>query len=266
MFSGTGCQINGLKSFLGKEYDNLVCVDVVCHGVPSPKLWRAYVTYQESKHGKLKQINFRAKEESWQKFGMKENQLYIPKGKDPFMNMFLDNFCLRPSCYECHAKYYKLADISIADFWGIEHVAPEMNDGKGTSLVITRTEKGQKIFESIKEKLKLKEVSYDDAVRENSAEYRSAQRPFQRETFFHDLDSQPFKVLIKKYAPDTQRPVFKVLSRKIKNLMKKIFYRGGVSLNTNLNYGMLLTFVDKAGDWNKFGKRDVVKKIEGKDE
>lgn len=140
LFSGTGCQINGLSKFLGKEYPNLFLLDIICHGTPSPKLWREYAEYQESKYGKLKCVNFRCKEDSWSDFGMKENQLYISKNKDPFMRMFLSNFCLRPSCYECHAKNFKCADMTIADFWGIENVAPEMDDGRGTSLVIARTE------------------------------------------------------------------------------------------------------------------------------
>lgn len=164
LFSGTGCQINGLKGFLGREYGNLICIDVVCHGVPSPKLWKEYVKFQERKYGKLEQVNFRAKDECWKKFGMKENQRYIPKGKDPFMNMFLDNFCLRPSCYTCCAKKHKLSDISIADFWGIERVAPEMNDGMGTSLIIVRTEKGQELFDKIKGAVHWQEVDYNDAI------------------------------------------------------------------------------------------------------
>ncbi len=82
LFSGTGCYVNGLETFLSKKYDNLICIDVVCHGVPSPKLWREYAKFQESKHGKLEQINLRAKEEGWKKFGMKENHLYIPREKD----------------------------------------------------------------------------------------------------------------------------------------------------------------------------------------
>lgn len=219
LFSGTGCQINGFKNFLGKEYDNLVCVDVVCHGVPSPKLWREYVKFREMKHGKLKQINFRAKEENWKKFGMKENQLYIPRAKDPFMNMFLDDFCLRPSCYKCCAKQHRLSDISIADFWGIENVAPEMNDGMGTSLIIVRTERGQNLFDNIKRKLDWKEVDYNVAVRENPAEYRSAQRPSQRDFFFSDLQSHSFDYMIRKYALDTKK--IKILWRRMKNVVKK---------------------------------------------
>ena len=160
LFSGTGCQVNGLKSFLGKEYENLICVDVICHGAPSPTLWRKYVTYQEQKNGgKLKGINFRCKDDSWTDFGMKEicenipgdetKKLYISKDKDAYMQMFLRNYCLRPSCYECTAKKVKMSDLTIADFWGINDVARDMNDGMGTSLALIRTEKGKDIFEKI---------------------------------------------------------------------------------------------------------------------
>lgn len=115
LFSGTGCQVNGLKSYLGKEYENLICVDVICHGAPSPALWRKYAEHQEQKiGGKLKGINFRCKDDSWTDFGMKEicksipggetKKLYIFKDKDAYMQMFLRDYCLRPSCYECTAK------------------------------------------------------------------------------------------------------------------------------------------------------------------
>lgn len=214
---------------------------MVCHGVPSPKLWREYAKFQESKHGKLEQINFRAKEEGWKKFGMKENHLYIPREKDPFMNMFLDDFCLRPSCYKCRAKKYRLSDISIADFWGIEKVTPEMNDGMGTSLIIVRTEKGQKLFDSINEKLNWKEVDYNEAIRENPAEYRSAIRPLQRDTFFSDLQSRSFNFMIRKYAPDTKKIRLRSLWRKAKRIVKKLC-GGGVTPKTNSNYGIFFIF------------------------
>lgn len=240
LFTGTGCQVNGLKHFLEKDYENLFCVDVVCHGVPSPKLWREYAKYQEKKHGKLETVNFRCKDDSWIDFGMKENQLYISKDTDSFMRMFLRNYCLRPACYDCHAKHYKKSDMTIADFWGIENVAPEMNDGRGTSLVITRTEKGQELFESIKSELKWKEVTYEEGVRSNSAEYTSVPRPQQRDTFFTDLEKLPFEEMEKKYL---EGPLWKRAGRKIKRTIKKIL--GGVTNNkqrTNADYGMLFTF------------------------
>lgn len=227
LFSGTGCQINGLHMFLQKNYGNLFSLDVICHGTPSPKLWREYAKYQESKHGKLENVNFRCKDDSWVDFGMKENQLYISKDKDSFMRMFLRDYCLRPACYECHAKYYKNSDMTIADFWGIESVAPEMNDGMGTSLVITRTDKGQILFDQIKKELHWKEVSYEDGVRSNPAEYTSAIRPKERDTFFNDLSSLPFEEMEKKYAADMKAIFLKRVVRKVKSLVKKILTGGG---------------------------------------
>lgn len=247
LFSGTGCQINGLKHFLGKEYENLMCVDVICHGVPSPKLWREYVAYQESKYGKLANVNFRCKDDSWTDFGMKENQLYISKDKDTFMRMFLRNYCLRPACYECHAKYYKKSDITIGDFWGIENVAPEMNDGMGISLIITRTEKGQILFDKIKTELEWKEVYYEDGVKNNPAEYTSAIHPKERETFFDDLSSISFEEMERKYATDRKAFFPKRVFRKLKNLKKEFFnsFLGGGNegkQRNNADYGVLFTF------------------------
>ena len=253
LFSGTGCQINGLSLFLGKEYSNLFLMDIICHGTPSPKLWREYVSYQEKKHGKLESVNFRCKDDSWIDFGMKENQLYISKDTDFFMRMFLRDYCLRPACYECQAKRYRKADMTIADFWGIQAVAPEMNDGRGTSLVITRTEKGQELFESIKSELKWKEVSYEDGVKSNPSEYKSVARPQQRDTFFEDLDKLSFDEMVKKYAADRKVPFKRRVINKIKRTIKRMF--GGVLKNiqtpitassshsrSNADYGMLLTF------------------------
>ena len=243
LFSGTGCQINGLTMLLGKEYPNLFLLDIICHGTPSPKLWREYAKYQEKKHGKLESVNFRCKDDSWIDFGIKENQIYISKDTDPFMCMFLRNYCLRPACYDCHAKHYKKSDMTIADFWGIENVAPEMNDGRGTSLVITRTEKGQELFDSIKSELKWKEVSYEDGVKGNPSEYSSVARPQQRETFFEDLDQLPFEEMEKKYAADIKVSLARKVMRKIKRTIKKIL-RGvpQIKQRTNADYGMLLTF------------------------
>lgn len=224
LFTGTGCQINGLKCFLGKEYNNLICIDVVCHGVPSPKLWKEYVVYQEKKHGKLQSVNFRCKDKGWQDFGMKENAMYIPKSKDPFLQMFLGNFCLRPSCYECRVKDLKLSDISIADLWGIEDLAPEMDDGKGCSWVIVRSQRGKRILEEIKDDLIMKKIEYSHALRNNSAESESVKKPDERDLFFQHLDGKPFLCLIRKYGRDPFRIRFK---RKLKQVFLKIVRGGG---------------------------------------
>ena len=238
LFTGTGCQINGLAMFLGKDFPNLFLMDVICHGTPSPKLWREYAQYQEKKYGKLETVSFRCKDDCWKDFGMKENEVFIPMEKDSFMLMFLKNYSLRPACYECHAKYYKKSDMSIADFWGIENIAPELNDGMGTSAIFVRTEKGQRLFDLIKGDLKWKEVPYESAVKNNPCEYESVARPIQRDTFFEDMNKMSFRKLKNKYL---EGPLWKRVGRKIKYIVKKW---GGevIKRRSNADYGMLFTF------------------------
>jgi coenzyme F420-reducing hydrogenase beta subunit len=227
LFTGTGCQVNGLHSFLGKIYDNLICVDVICHGTPSPALWREYVKFQEEKSGgKMECINFRCKDVSWTEFGMKEmfrddankdiKAVYISKDRDSYMQMFLRDYCLRPSCYACMAKNQKKSDLTIADFWGINNVAADMNDDKGTSLVITRTDKGREVFERASRTLKCKEVSYKESIKDNPAEFKSCVRPDQRKTFFGDMYSMNFEELEKKYTAPIKVSFMSKIKRKIK--------------------------------------------------
>ena len=165
---------------------------------------------------------------------MKENQLYISKDKDPYMQMFLRDYCLRPSCYKCVAKEHKKSDITIADFWGIESVAPEMNDGKGTSLVLLRTEKGETLLNEIKECMNIKKVDYESAVRCNPSEYKSVDKPKLRESFFDDMNTMAFTDLSNKYAAPIIIPlkyrVKTVIKQKLKTILKPILKnvkRGG---------------------------------------
>lgn len=252
LFTGTGCQVNGLKSFLGRDYDNLICADVICHGAPSPALWRKYAYYQEKMSGgKLKGINFRCKDAGWNDFGMKKilkittrqltRKVYSSKDTDPYMQMFLRNYCLRPSCYECIAKNVKTADLTIADFWGIKAIAPEMNDGMGTSLVLIRTDKGKNIFKHISNEMKLKEVSYEDGVRSNPAEFRSCARPPQRESFFADMHTMSFEELAGKYVAPIKYSLKTKVKRNVKKTIKSVLrvIGGGVS---NAEYGLLFVF------------------------
>lgn len=234
LFVGTGCQINGLKNFLLKNYENLTTIDIICHGIPSPQVWREYVCFQERKYGKLKSVNFRCKNNSWQNFGIKENKIYIPKEDDVFMQMFLSDYCLRPSCYQCMAKFIKQSDITIGDFWGVDAVIPKMNDKKGTSIVIIRTENGQILFNKFKEDLICAEVTYEDAVKWNPAEYKSVNRPNERDRFFLDMHELPFDILSKKYV---NNPLWKKVARRTKQTLEHIFGIGIAS-----KYGVLYMF------------------------
>lgn len=251
LFTGTGCQVNGLKNFLGKDYDNLICMDVICHGAPSPALWKEYAQYREKKSGgKLKGINFRCKDESWTDFGLKEvledipedsvKRLYIPKDKDPYMQMFLRDYCLRPSCYECVAKKEKMSDITIGDFWGIELVDEEMADVSGTSIVILRTKKGDTVFNKIVDGMKTKEVSYEAAIRWNPAEYKSCEKPLCRRVFFEDMCAVGFEDLQTKYEKTNDVALNEKIKCNIKRMIKRVLHIKTVS--SKANYGLLFAF------------------------
>lgn len=255
LFTGTGCYINGLKTFLKKDYENLICVDVVCHGTPSPKLWRKYVEYREMQNqSKMIYASFRNKEKhGWDGFEMKEidetyKEVWISRHIDPYFSMFVKNICLRPSCFSCTAKYYKLSDITIADFWGIDTVAPEMNDDMGVSLVITRTEKGQCFFDLVSGELIRKTVSYEEGVRNNKSEYQSYEMPSERYSFFKDMNNSRFEELIHKYVDE---PILKIYTRKLKQIIKKMFgIRGGSEHTlTHEDYGLLLKFVKRCANY-----------------
>ena len=194
-------------------------------------------------------VYFRCKDNNWVDFGMKEiidripegasQRLYISKDTDSYMQMFLRNYCLRPSCYECVAKEVKTSDLTIADFWGINNVVPEMNDGAGASLVLVRTNKGKSIFESIKMDVELKAVTYEESVKNNSAEFKSCDRPIQRNMFFGDMNGMSFEELAKKYAAPVDRTFKGKIKRKIKNIIKNM---GGAEHKHNEEYGLLFVF------------------------
>lgn len=215
LFSGTACQVNGLVKYLRKSYDNLICVDVICHGVPSPKLWKKYVAFTQKRMGKkIINVNFRSKIYDWKDYGVEEQfkgrRYYIPMGFHPYMIMFLKNYSLRPSCYKCKAKNSKKSDLTIGDFWGIERAVPEMNDGLGTSLVISRTEKGENLVDKIRAEALCKPCNYAVSVAENPAEYSSVYQPQKRSEFYKDMSKMSFDKLEKKYTPISKKRKIKI--------------------------------------------------------
>lgn len=222
LFSGTGCQVNGLKYFLRKEYNNLFCVDVVCHGVPSPKLWKKYILFRENKIGKIQEVNFRCKKNGWHNYGISENEMFMSKEINPYMQMFLLDVCLRPSCYNCSAKTDKKSDITIADFWGIEGIKPNMDDDKGTSLIIVRTKKGEEIFDYISSELTYQNVTYEEGVRYNPSEYSSVSKPKERDEFFNDLERLSFEELVMKYVSLNKNRVQINLIQRIIKIIKRV--------------------------------------------
>lgn len=206
LFSGTECQIAGLLSYLGgAKYPNLITLDVLCHGVPSPKVLEKYFHWQEEEHkSKLTEVSFRDKTWGWKNYSIRLNfsnrMIYQCRAaQDCYMNLFLSDICLRPSCYACHFKgYNRLSDLTLGDAWGVENSYPEMDDGKGTSVVLAHTEKGRRLLSLVKEQVCINKVNLMQALPPTAASIQSAIPHMNRSRFFAKLNkSIDFPKLIK---------------------------------------------------------------------
>lgn len=232
LFTGTPCQIAGLKAYLQKDYDNLICVDIICHGVPSPKVWEKYLSYQEKLVGaKAQGAHFRHKNKGWNRFSMalefKNGDKQIQTlDKDLYMQAFLKDTCLRPSCYKCNFKtLHRQSDITIADFWGIEKVLPKLDDDKGTSLLLVNSVKGKELFDFLKDSILYEQVDLNKAVSYNPAAFKSANENPNREGFFGDLDKLSFDKLVDKYCSESMTVTAK---RKIISSATTVLKRTGL--------------------------------------
>lgn len=225
LFTGTPCQIGGLYSYLGKEYENLITQDLICHGVPSPMVWRKYLEYREElAHSSVRRMSFRHKNSGWKtysvSFEFSNDTEYVAKlSEDPYMKVFLRNLCLRPSCYNCAFKTkHRQADITLADFWGIENVLPEMDDDKGTSLLVINSENGLRVLNFINNCLTLHKVDLDDAINNNSSMIQSVSLSKKRDLFMNKIQHKPF---IKAYGKVYNDKFTVRLARKAKAIFKK---------------------------------------------
>ncbi len=208
LFTGTPCQIAGLRAYLKKEYDNLLTIDVVCHGAPSPMIFREWLDYEVAHHGDIADIAFRKKAPGWKSFCA---QVTHQNGdvtkcmlREGYMRGFLDDLYLRDSCYTCpYASAERVADISLGDYWHYQESGPEHieDDDRGVSLVIVNTEKGNAAFRAIKRQIALGKRSYEDALRGNPVLDHPAKRPEKREAFWRDHETMSWGELCEAYFP-----------------------------------------------------------------
>ena len=203
LFSGTPCQVEGLLAFLRRPYDNLYTVDLICHGVPTAKAWEQYCHYQAKIHGaRITGANFRSKTTGWKQFSMElrfeDGQTYTAAQRnDPYLQAFLDNLCLRPSCHDCEFKgAHRRSDITIGDFWGIGTMLPKADDDRGVTLALVHTQKGSTLLEMCRDSLWLSSVDATEAIRRNSAMTDSVSLHHFRSYFFHQLGKKSFGELV----------------------------------------------------------------------
>lgn len=201
LYSGSPCQIAGLYSYLGKEYDNLLTADIVCHGVPSPLAFKNYL--KEISGGKeVTEVNFRDKSRGWTTPSSAEfadgTKYYKSCNEDPYYIAFLNGISTRLSCGSCaYASPERIGDITLGDFWGVSEIDPSYSDNKGTSLVMLNSQKGKSIFEEIKSELKLaenvsRERTLEIAKRRNGQLLAPRSSHKNREKFFGLLDKGDF--------------------------------------------------------------------------
>lgn len=220
LFTGTPCQIAGLHHFLRKRYDNLLTVDIICHGTPSPKVWECYLD-EVVKAGRkaISNVQFRNKRDGWRRFnfamrydeGDSSISLCSQASKNHYMRAFLSDMILRPSCHACRTKEGRShSDITLADFWGIEKEYPSMYDDKGTGLVLVNTVKGREAI--LWDKLRCIEITPEAALGHNVAFRKSVAPHPKRDSFFAQLDeARSVTSLIDEHL----RPTFQQRTRKL---------------------------------------------------
>lgn len=229
LFIGTPCQVAGLKSFIKKDNDNLICIDLVCHGVPSYKLFAKYVKELEEKNNdKLLNYNFRNKETGWDTYSntaiFKNSKITELAKENNYMKLFLSDIALRESCFNCNFKLgNKYSDITLGDFWGVQNYYQDMYNKKGVSAIIINTRKGNEIFNLIKDKLTFKKCKLDEIVSGNRSLKYSSKCLKNRGKFLKNLDKMPIDKLVKKYTCKVGiiRKIISKAKRLIKNILIK---------------------------------------------
>lgn len=207
LFSGTPCQTAGVKIYLGKEYEKLITVDLICHGVPSPLVWRKYADFHEKKaESEAAHVFFRNKKNGWRTFSMRFEFLNQKEyteivSKDWYLRGFVGNLYLRPSCYQCNFKGENYAgDITLADFWSIREVMPEMCNEKGTSLVVVHTEKGKEVLDELGNQIKKEQVDTEKVLKNHFSYSHSVRKNHLRSKFFRDIQTMQIDQAIEKYC------------------------------------------------------------------
>ena len=235
LFCGTNCQVLALKQFLQKDYENLLTVDFICHGVPSPKVWRQYLLEITNEGDSITNISFRDKRTGWSNYSFtidyvkghthEEKRITRPNDDDPYMWLFLNDYTLRPSCFACPAKGGKSrSDLTLGDYWGVEKVHPECFDERGVSSLIVNSNKGKEILEGLELDKQISTLT--SATEENPTYYVSKEEPKElRLLFFEKFGSGDYS--IEKFAKIYRRKkdrkdFFLWIKRKIHAVKKRI--------------------------------------------
>ena len=225
LFTGTPCQIAALYSFLGEEHENLYTMDLICYGVPSPKVFAEYVQLEQVKHrSKIKDINFRDKSLGWgvssTKIVFKNNRKNITQlsVENNYYQIFLSHNATRPACHNClYTKVKRYADVTVGDYWGIAKFGIPIDCSSGISKVLINTAKGQQLFHEIEQSIDFLKMPLETAIRPNlkSPPLESKNRI----QFFEDFNSKGFNYCCKKY---TKANIAVKMKRRLRNILASL--------------------------------------------
>lgn len=217
LFSGCPCQVAGLRTFLGKEYPNLLLVELICHGIPSDHMLQTYIHMQEKKYGaKLKRMEFRNKAKGWHNSSVRmefeNHRIYsIPYTADAYTIGFLRNITLKSSCYDCHFRNFTAgSDITLGDFWGAEVELPE-DDNNGISAILVNSGKGMDIIDRCN--LALTPANVETVIKYNKNLLCSAALSPQRSLFYASADTNGLEKAIRRYLEESTIQKLKRQSR-----------------------------------------------------
>lgn len=206
MFSGTPCQVKGLYNYLGEDYENLMTCDLICHGVPSKKVFSKVIEHYENMYNsRVNMINFRFKKDSWKRYNVKiifEDKKEILKRfyDEYFMKGFIQDLYLRPSCHKCKSTGIpRCGDLTLGDFWGIEKIKPDIDYDKGISLVLVNSNKGKSVLSECLGQIEFFKSDLESAIKGNPCIVKSFEPSKKREQFFKDLEVIQIDKLFKKY-------------------------------------------------------------------
>ena len=207
-FVGTGCQVDGLKSYLKADYENLLTSDLICHGVPSQDLFDKHIKYLETKYkGKVISYEFR-NNRSWEvcesvitlNSHTLKRHILPSYNLSPFLYSFMQGFTYRSSCYACpYARPQRSGDITLADFWGAKQLFPTLMADYGVSMVLVNTSKGEEILERLHDKVNLCDSSLDIAVANNRNLAHPTMKPLFRDSVFQILEKKGYEYVARKY-------------------------------------------------------------------
>ncbi len=235
LFTGTPCQIAGLRLFLRKDYQNLFCVDLVCHGVPSQKIFDTYRAYLESNNkGELIAFGFRhktlSKSGQWNsrnvKYAINNKNIIRNSLQDPFLRGYHSGLFYRPSCYECKfANAKRVSDITMADFWGVENLFPNEDVHRGVSVLLVNTQKGKQLVEEIGKEMRLEKVDLNYVISSNGQLNHPAKLHSKREIFFELMATKRFDKAVGQCIPKpsyVRRLASRLLSPRSKEMIRKV--------------------------------------------